>query len=60
MKSFFNIGLVEIESNIVSKIVFVTTFFGHRSVLSPYCTMGSERKTNLIFLEKAKKQFGKN
>jgi hypothetical protein len=35
MKTSFNIGLVEVESCIVLKIVFVTTFFGHCSVLLP-------------------------
>jgi hypothetical protein len=35
MKTSFNIGLVEIESCIVLKTIFVTRFFGHRNVLSP-------------------------
>ncbi len=35
MKTSFNIGLVEVKNCIVSKTIFVTTFFGHDSVLSP-------------------------
>jgi len=35
MKTFFNIGLVEVESCIVLKKIFVITFFGHHSVRSP-------------------------
>jgi hypothetical protein len=38
MKNFFNIGLVEVKSHIVSKKQFVTTFSYHRSVLSPSST----------------------
>ncbi len=38
----------------------MTTFFGQHSVLSPYCTMGSEKKINLIFFGESKKKFGKN
>jgi hypothetical protein len=37
MKNSFIIGLVEVESCMISKIVCVTTFFGHHSVLSPIC-----------------------
>jgi len=35
MKTSFNIGLVQVESCIISKKIFMTTFFGHHSVLSP-------------------------
>jgi hypothetical protein len=35
MKTSFNIGLVEVESCIISETIFATTFFDHRSVLSP-------------------------
>jgi hypothetical protein len=36
MKKSFNIGLVEVESHvIVSKKIFLTTFFGHYNVFHP-------------------------
>jgi len=35
MKTSFNIGLVEVESCIILKKIFVTTFFGHCNVFSP-------------------------
>jgi hypothetical protein len=34
MKTSFSTGFVEVESCIVSKTIFVTTYFGHHSVLS--------------------------
>jgi hypothetical protein len=59
MKSSFNISLVEIESHIVSKNSIFDNIFGHCSVLSPYCIMGSERKTNLNFFGERKKKLQK-
>ncbi len=35
MKTSFNIGLVEVENSQFQKTLFVTTFFGHCSVLPP-------------------------
>jgi hypothetical protein len=35
MKISFNIGLVEVESCIILKTIFVTTFYAHCNVLSP-------------------------
>jgi hypothetical protein len=36
MKSFFHIVVMEVESHIVSKNIYVITFFGHYSVFSPH------------------------
>jgi hypothetical protein len=52
IETSFNIGLVEVESCTLSKNIFVTPFFGHHSVLSPFTKSksGTNKSPHLFHL----------
>jgi hypothetical protein len=49
MKTSFNIGLMKIENHIVLKNnIYMTTFFGHYNVFSPFCSELVEKEISSL------------